>query len=135
MGFAFSYGYFKSDKYYKYDVVKWLRDDWNCNIIRAAMAVETNSGYLVFPEVEMKKIKEVIEAGKQLGIYIIVDWHSHFAEKSTDEAVKFFSMIAEEYGDYPNIIYEIYNEPLAVSWDTIVKPYSETVISAIRKIV
>jgi len=33
-----------------------------------------------------------------------------------------------------HIIYEIYNEPLRISWDDVVKPYSERVIAAIRKI-
>lgn len=120
-------------KYYNYDCIKWLRDDWNCDVIRAALGIGSDSGYLAFPDIEMKKITEVIDAGIELGIYVVVDWHSHFAERSTDAAVIFFSKIAEEYGGYPNIIYEIYNEPLIVSWDTIIKPYSETVIAAIRK--
>jgi endoglucanase len=121
-------------EYYNYDCVKWLRDDWKCDVVRAAMGVEADSGYLEFPGVELEKIKRVIDAGIKLGIYVIVDWHSHFAERQTDEAVKFFSLIAEEYGEYPNIIYEIYNEPLRVSWDSVIKPYAETVIRAIRDI-
>ncbi len=119
-------------QFYNYDCIKWLRDDWNCSVIRAAMGAEADSGYIEFPDIELEKIKEVIDAGIKLGIYIVVDWHSHYAEKSTNEAVEFFSIIAEEYGEYPNIIYEIYNEPLDVSWDTVVKPYSETLIEAIR---
>lgn len=121
-------------KYYNYDCIKWLRDDWHCEVVRAALGVESDSGYLAFPENEMKKVTEVIEAGIKLGIYIVVDWHSHFAEKSTEEAISFFSRIAEDYGEYSNIIYEIYNEPLNVSWDSVVKPYAEQVIAAIRKV-
>lgn len=120
-------------KYYNYDCIKWLRDDWHCEVVRAALGVGSDIGYMAFPEVEMKKITEVIEAGIKLGIYIVVDWHSHFAERTTGEAVSFFSRIAEDYGEYPNIIYEVYNEPLNVSWDTVVKPYAEQVIAAIRK--
>lgn len=35
-------------KYWNYDVVKWLRGDWHCNIVRAAMGIspDDNSGYL-----------------------------------------------------------------------------------------
>src|SRR5690606_716311 len=32
-------------KYYTYETVKWLRDDWRCNAVRVAMAVE-HEGYL-----------------------------------------------------------------------------------------
>jgi endoglucanase len=43
--------------------------------------------------------------------------------------------MAKKYGHHGNIIYEIYNEPLEnTHWDSIVKPYSEKVISAIRAI-
>ena len=42
--------------------------------------------------------------------------------------------MAKKYGKHPNIIYEIYNEPLKISWDTVIKPYAEKVIEAIRKI-
>ena len=34
----------------------------------------------------------------------------------------------------PNIIYEIYNEPLDISWSETVKPYAISVITAIREI-
>src|SRR3990172_3859019 len=32
-------------KYYNYDCIKWLRDDWKCTVVRAAMGVESG-GYL-----------------------------------------------------------------------------------------
>ena len=118
-------------KYYNYETLKWLRDDWHCEVIRAAMAVKPN-GYLDHPGREMRKVVKVIEACIDLGLYVIVDWHSHTAESETEQAVAFFSEIARRYGDKPNIIYEIYNEPLVVSWDEVVKPYHEKVIAAIR---
>lgn len=123
-------------KYYNYDCVKWLRDDWNITVVRAAMGVETADsldGYLVHKEREFKKVITVIDAAINLGIYVVVDWHDHHAHKNTEEAVKFFSRIAEKYGDKPNIIYEIYNEPMQISWKDDVKPYSIEVINAIRK--
>jgi len=121
------------DKYYNYDCVKWLRDDWKCNVVRAAMGVEYN-GYLLNPEREMKKIKTIIEACIDLGIYVIIDWHSHNAHKHEAEVIAFFREIAALYGDKPNIIYEIFNEPTKMSWTEIVKPYSETVVKEIRSI-
>lgn len=120
-----------NDKHYNYKCIKWLRDDWHVDVIRLALAVEYD-GYLENPKKEKKKITRLIEVCLDLGIYVIVDWHSHLAEESTQEAVDFFSQIARDYGEYPNVLYEIYNEPLNVSWDTVVKPYLDTVIAAIR---
>lgn len=56
-------------------------------------------------------------------------------KKNTAEAAAFFTTLAETYGKTPNIIYEIYNEPLnTTDWATTIKPYAETLISAIRKV-
>ncbi len=44
-------------KYYNYECVKWLRDDWNCTVVRAAMGIEmadSIDGYLVNKEKELK---------------------------------------------------------------------------------
>lgn len=119
-------------KYWNYDLIKWLRDDWHCNIVRAAMGVSTSddSGYLEYPEAEKQKMITVIEAAIDLGIYVIVDWHSHSAESETTEAQNFFAEIAKKYGSCPNIIYEPYNEPLT-DWTTI-KTYHEDVLDSIR---
>ena len=121
-------------KYYNYDCIKWLRDDWKCTVIRAAMAVDEQDGYLINPHIELSKVRKVIDACIELGIYVIVDWHSHHAEDYVTEAKSFFSQIANLYGDKPNIIYEIYNEPLQISWKDVVKPYSIEVVEAIRAV-
>jgi len=43
--------------------------------------------------------------------------------------------MAKKYGSVPNVIYEIYNEPLAdTDWSTTVKPYAEELIARIRAI-
>lgn len=41
-------------------------------------------------------------------------------------------MMAQKYGKYPHIIYEIYNEPMEDSWES-VKEYAADIISEIRK--
>lgn len=118
-------------KYYTAEAVAWLKKDWQATIVRAAIAPEPD-GYIQNPAVEMAKAQTVIDAAIKEGMYVIVDWHSHTAEKHPEEAVKFFSELAKKYGDKPNIVYEIYNEPLKVSWSNVIKPYAETVIKAIR---
>ncbi len=120
-------------QYYNRDCIQWLRDDWKCTVVRAAMAVDYG-GYLENPQQEQIKIMQVIDAAIELGIYVIVDWHDHEAEKHLDRAKTFFRSMANKYGQYPNLIYEIYNEPLQVSWPDVVKPYAEAVIEEIRNI-
>jgi endoglucanase len=120
-------------KYYNEECIRWLRDDWKCTIIRAALAVD-HGGYLENPATEMQKIFQVIDACINLGIYVVVDWHDHEAENHLEESKTFFRTIANKYGDKPNLIYEIYNEPLQVSWADIIKPYAQEVITEIRNI-
>jgi len=124
--------------FYNYNAIKWMRDDWKIQVIRAAMAVEGNDegwGYLDNAEgrvTERAKIDSVIKAAEQLGLYVIVDWHSHHAHEEVDSAVAFFADIAKTYGHLPNIIYEIYNEPEQIDWLTVIKPYLEELIDTIR---
>jgi endoglucanase len=121
-------------QFYNYNCVQWLRDDWKCTVVRASMAVESG-GYLTNPETEKAKIKTVIDACINLGIYVIVDWHDHNAQNHLSQSISFFEEIASEYNGIPNIIYEIFNEPLnTVSWNTVVKPYADSVVSHIRAI-
>jgi endoglucanase len=119
-------------KYYNEETVKWLKTDWQCNVIRAAMAVE-NGGYLTNKEAEKAKVYTVIDAAIKEGIYVIVDWHDHKGEDHLESAKEFFGEVAKKYGKYPNLIYETYNEPLNVSWKSVLKPYHEAVIAEIRK--
>ena len=119
-------------QYYNSDVVKWLRDDWKCTVIRAAMGVDMG-GYLENPDTEQAKVVEVVNAAISKGIYVIIDYHSHEAQKNPKAAERFFSTMAKKYGNIPNIIYEVYNEPLqATSWNKEIKPYAEGVITKIR---
>jgi len=123
------------DAYYNADVVARVRRDWNAAIIRIAMGSESRGGYIGDPDGRWAKITAVADAAIAQGMYFIVDWHSHRAEQNPDEAVAFFQRVARRYGETPNLIYEIYNEPLnTTDWATVIKPYSERVIRAIREI-
>lgn len=125
--------FIQGGKYYNDGVVSWLKSDWSANIIRAAMGVEEQGGFLSNPAVERQKVFTVIEAAIEEGIYVIVDWHSHEAEQYEDEAIAFFSEVAQRYGAYPNVIYELYNEPINSNWVRDLVPYHEAVIQEIRK--
>ncbi|HEX8329613.1 MAG TPA: cellulase family glycosylhydrolase [Hymenobacter sp.] len=119
-------------KYYNYNTVKWLRDDWRVTVVRAAMAVDVG-GYATNPAAEQAKVFTVIDAAISLGIYVIVDFHVHDAAAYRTQAQTFFRAVAQKYGASPNILYETWNEPLDVSWANVIKPYHQTLVSTIRQ--
>lgn len=119
-------------QFYNTNAVRWLRDDWRCTAVRAAMGVE-QGGYLANPEREKQKVKAVVQAALDLGIYIIIDWHDHNAHRHTEQAQEFFAEMAKTCGKHPNVIYELWNEPLKQhDWSTVIKPFHEAVIPMIR---
>jgi aryl-phospho-beta-D-glucosidase BglC (GH1 family)/lysophospholipase L1-like esterase len=117
-------------RFYTAKTVKWLKDDWNVNVIRASMGIDPDGAYLQNPEANLKSVETVVDAAIKEGIYVIIDWHAH--KIHTREARVFFDKISRKYGKYPNIIYEVFNEPEKESWED-VKNYSEEIIRTIRK--
>lgn len=117
-------------RFYNKETVKWLANDWKCSLVRAAMGVEPAKGYMDSPDWSKEKMEAVIDGAIENNLYVIIDWHSHGIQ--TKSAIQFFEEMAKKYGNYPNIIYEIFNEPVKDSWDTI-KSYSIDVINTIRK--
>jgi aryl-phospho-beta-D-glucosidase BglC (GH1 family) len=122
------------DAFYNASTISWLKNDWDVTIVRAAMGVEENGGYLSDSSSNKARVKAVVNAAISEGLYVIIDWHSHHAEDHQAEAIEFFEEMATLYGQYDNIIYEIYNEPLQVSWNSVIKPYADSVVAAIRAI-
>jgi len=132
-----SHGLHWYGKYANKDVLKWLRDDWNADLWRAAMYVSGNGGYVQNNGIA-RKVIDSIEAAKELGLYVIVDWHV-LQERDpllyVNQAEEFFEKIASTYADCPNIIYEICNEPNGdeVTWEGNIKPFAQRIIPIIRK--
>jgi Endoglucanase len=118
-------------RFYNGDAVKWLANDWKCNVIRASMGVGLDDSYLENPSYALQCMTKVIDGAIKNGIYVIIDFHSH--KLHTQEAKTFFAQMAAKYSRNPNVIYEIWNEPDYYSWKD-VKQYSEEVISTIRAI-
>ena len=116
-------------RFYNAKAVKWIANDWNATVIRAAMGIMIEDNYLENPSFALDCIEPVVKAAIKEGVYVIIDWHSH--ELKTKEAVKFFGKMAKKYGNNPNVIYEIYNEPVEDSWESL-KEYSKAVIDEIR---
>ncbi len=122
------------DKFYNASVVSWLKLDWETTLIRASMGVDETGGYIQFKTANTDKVKTLVDAAISNGLYVLIDWHSHHAEDYQPEAIEFFTEMATLYGNTDNVIYEIYNEPLDISWSSTLKPYAEAVITAIRAV-
>jgi len=135
-GVSFGWSQWEAARFYNAGTVNWLKQDWNAQIVRAALGVHREPGsYLQKPAVNQARVMAVVDAALAADLYVLIDWHDHHAHEHTERAVAFFTEMARRYGDRPNVIYEIYNEPLAdASWSGAVKPYAERVIAAIRSI-
>ncbi len=118
-------------RFYNKGTIRWLARDWKATVIRAAIGVGPKDSYIDKPEEALHLLYKVIDAAIDEGIYVIVDWHSHSI--LTEDAKQFFKTVAAKYKDYPNIIYEIFNEPEYDSWSE-VKAYSIELIETIREI-
>lgn len=116
-------------RYYNEAAVRWLASDWHCSVVRAAMGIEPEGAYESDSAAATRRVEAVIRGAISAGIYVIVDWHSHNA--NTAEAVRFFGRMARVWGRYPNVIWEVFNEPDQETWPE-VKTYAEAVIRAIR---
>jgi endoglucanase len=129
-GMSFGWSCFHP-RFYTKSAVKNLVKDWKCTVIRAAMGIEPDKGYKQDSATSMNLIRTVVEAAIKQGVYVIIDWHSH--NINLKESKAFFKTMASDYGKYPNVIYEIYNEPDYETWAE-VKAYSEEIIQTIRGI-
>jgi len=118
-------------RFYNKDCVKWLATDWKCSVVRAALGVEPNGGYLNKTAWSKQTIENVIQAAIADDIYVIIHWHSHSIK--LPEAKAFFTEMATKYGKTPHVIYELFNEPVNDSWPK-VKEYSIELIKTIRAI-
>ncbi|KAJ8598159.1 hypothetical protein CTAYLR_007374 [Chrysophaeum taylorii] len=125
---------FGGEIFYSAETIQELARHWNCSVVRAAMGIEDSGGYIDRATENEERVRTVVEAAIDEGIYVIVDWHSHEAENFTSEASRFFQEMATDYGEYENVIFEIYNEPIYSSWTDDVKPYAEEVIRFVRTI-
>ncbi|MDQ8199929.1 glycoside hydrolase family 5 protein [Pelagicoccus enzymogenes] len=121
-------------RFYNKESVQWLKDDWGVDVVRAAMGIHYDEPELTYnaePEKAVEIISKVIDGAIESGVYVIIDFHSHHLE--LELAKTFFADMASKYGEYPNVIYEIYNEPIHDSWEE-VKAYAKEVIAIIREI-
>lgn len=117
------------------NAMRELKDKWGQSIFRAAMYTE-EGGYLSNRKLK-DKVHEIVMAAIELDIYVIIDWHI-LSDRNPlwhlKEAKEFFDEMSKAYAGYPNVLYEIANEPNGgdVTWAGVIKPYAEQIIPTIR---
>lgn len=135
-GMSFFWSQFQGSEYWTEDVVGWLAEDWRVELLRAPVGVGYGEDYRTDTAATLQQLRHVLDGAIEHGVYVIVDWHAH--DNFLPEAREFFRKISAEYGDHPNIIYELWNEPVGeqdqpeVKWREI-KSYAEDLIAVIRE--
>lgn len=134
------------------DVITRMVKEHNIQLIRAAMGVDEEWGdgnYFTSTRYYQNLMDEVVQAAIDNDIYVIIDYHSHRAHEDVTIAKEFFTRMASKWGDYDNVIFEIFNEPACITggtgdcseiefgggylgWSSI-RTYANQVISVIRE--
>ncbi len=114
-----------------------LRDDWGANVVRLALYTAEYGGYCTGGDKAQLEalIDKGVKAASDLGMYVIIDWHilsDGNPQTYQSQAVDFFGRMAAKYKGYGNVIYEICNEPQNSPFASVIKPYANKVLKAIR---
>ena len=137
VGMSLFWSVWGGERYFTKEVVDWLVSDWKCTLLRAPVAVEPKGGYLDAPGPTRARLREVVDAAIANGVYVLIDWHEEHADQHLEQAQAFFEDMARTYGDKPNVIFEIWNEPAGKSEPIPTRPqikaYAETIIPVIRR--
>ena len=112
---------------------------WHNKVLRLPVTEWAPNDSLTLEENFAQNIDPYVQQAIELGIYVIVDFHrvqnyGDDVEGGTPQSVvrEFWEYVAPRYADVPNVIFEVYNEPLTpADWATW-KSYITPVVDAIR---
>ncbi len=128
-GISFFWDTFGGEGYWNAATVDDMVDNYHAEVLRVAVTTSSNG-----KRASLANATAVIDQCIKRGIYIIVDYHSHFAWNEIAEAKEFFTAVVNKYGDKDNVIFEIFNEPdteVPHEWQPI-KEYADELVKHIR---
>lgn len=118
-------------RFYNPGTVTRLAQDWNADVVRCAVGLDlTDISLDKDPELAYAVVDSIVKGAVDNGIYALVDFHSH--ANNLPLAKEFFDNVSKKYGNVPNVMYEIWNEPVDADWNEI-KEYATELIPVIRK--
>ncbi|MFT7559370.1 MAG: endoglucanase [Flavobacteriales bacterium] len=126
-------------KFYNEGAIAFLKEDMDSSLVRAFIVANSDfspsTNFINDPQRNLELARAAADAAIANDMYVIFTWFSEDAAGTEQDAILFFSTLASEYGHLNNVIYEIYSSPgVGIDWSTQIKPYEETVLSALREI-
>lgn len=95
-------------------------DDWKANCVRVPMNEAFWNGTSAYQQDGGKEYREIIDQiitlAANRGAYIVIDLHRFRAP--TPEHAVFWKEFAAIYKDHPAVLFDLFNEPHGVSWET-----------------
>jgi len=131
-GVSFGWSIWEGSRFYNASAVERLAKDWKAEVVRAAYGATNLEFSSADALANRERIEKVVDAAIQNDIYVIIDWHSHKAQDEVQNSKDFFEYMANKYGSYNNVIFELYNEPLTPADWPVIKDYAEQIIPVIR---
>lgn len=117
-------------QFYRRANVGYFAKEWKASVVRCSMGLSLDDKcFDADPQTGYAVVDSIVSGAVDAGVYVIIDFHSH--PNNLKLAKEFFGKVSLKYKDLPNVIYEIWNEPLEIEWSEC-KSYAEEVIPVIR---
>lgn len=113
------------------DMATNTADGWYSRVVRLPVEPEK---WNTAPDDYFKNILDpAVQYCIGKGIYVIIDWHhvAHY-EQHTTATTNFWNYIAPKYKNIPNVLYEVYNEPIDPNNWTTFKNWIQPIVDRIR---
>lgn len=118
-------------RFYNRTNVNYFAKQWHASIVRCSIGLSLDEKcFDKDPALGYALVDSIVNGAVDAGVYVIIDFHSH--PNNLALAKEFFANVSAKYKHLPNVLYEIWNEPLEIEWSE-VKAYAEEVIPIIRK--
>lgn len=118
-------------RFYNPSSARALVNDWGANVVRCSIGLDLNAdAFNKDPKLGYACVDSIVQGARETGAYVIIDFHSH--NNNLRWAKEFFETVSKKYGTCPNVIYELWNEPLKIEWREC-KEYAEELIPIIRR--